>query len=418
MLSAFGFQAVGALAGTGARLRDPRCRERSAWRWMFATAIDPGAAGDDRALLRAESATGSRRAGRTTRRSSRWTRLLRARRPIRGHHLAPQTTAGARQRGERSLPALFRSGNRRATILASVPWFLQDLGTYGIGIFTPTILAATIGTRSDHIRSLADDPNDIMAAQGAAMIDVLLIVGIIFAVLLADRVGRIRLQIAGFIGCAAGLFLAALSADADGPPHGAIFAGFMLFNFMTNLGPNAQTYLIAGEVFPDPVRGMGAGFAAAFAKVGAVPPHSCSRSCSPASAPARCSGVSLSRRLQAPSSPDVSDRDDGNQPLTRSGGRAVACGPIAISGTATWPARRRTSLGLAIAAEPGHRGQKAERNRFVVAVSAISAVDIGLHATHQPGVTLTAAATNSGAGIAAAISGDARVGASNFVHVG
>ena len=45
----------------------------------------------------------------------------------------------------------------------------------------------------------------------------------------------------------------------------------MLFNFMTNLGPNAQTYLLAGEVFPTEVRGMGAGFAAAFAKIGAVP---------------------------------------------------------------------------------------------------------------------------------------------------
>ena len=44
----------------------------------------------------------------------------------------------------------------------------------------------------------------------------------------------------------------------------------MLFNFMTNLGPNSQTYLIAGEVFPTHVRGLGAGFAAAAAKVGAV----------------------------------------------------------------------------------------------------------------------------------------------------
>jgi MFS transporter, putative metabolite transport protein len=44
----------------------------------------------------------------------------------------------------------------------------------------------------------------------------------------------------------------------------------MLFNFMTNLGPNAQTYLLAGEVFPTHVRGTGAGFAAAFAKIGAV----------------------------------------------------------------------------------------------------------------------------------------------------
>ena len=48
-----------------------------------------------------------------------------------------------------------------------------------------------------------------------------------------------------------------------------IFAGFMLFNFMTNLGPNAQTYLIAGEVFPTAIRGKGAGFAASFAKIGA-----------------------------------------------------------------------------------------------------------------------------------------------------
>ena len=44
----------------------------------------------------------------------------------------------------------------------------------------------------------------------------------------------------------------------------------MLFNFITNLGPNAQTYLLAGEVFPTHIRGKGAGFAAAFAKIGAV----------------------------------------------------------------------------------------------------------------------------------------------------
>jgi MFS transporter, putative metabolite transport protein len=47
-----------------------------------------------------------------------------------------------------------------------------------------------------------------------------------------------------------------------------IFTGFMPFNFMSNLGPNAQTYLLAGEVFPTAIRG--AGFAAAFAKIGAV----------------------------------------------------------------------------------------------------------------------------------------------------
>jgi MFS transporter, putative metabolite transport protein len=100
------------------------------------------------------------------------------------------------------------------TILASVPWFLQDLGTYGIGIFTPTILATVIGASIAHPRNVAElIQSDILATKGAAFIDVLLIVGIAFAVLLADHVGRIRLQILGFIGCAVGLLLAALSAE-------------------------------------------------------------------------------------------------------------------------------------------------------------------------------------------------------------
>ena len=69
----------------------------------------------------------------------------------------------------------------------------------------------------------------------------------------------------------AGLPLPASPPAFQGTPQFAlIFGGFMLFNFMTNLGPNAMTYLIAGEVFPTHIRGMGAGFAASFAKIGAV----------------------------------------------------------------------------------------------------------------------------------------------------
>lgn len=36
------------------------------------------------------------------------------------------------------------------------------------------------------------------------------------------------------------------------------------------MGPNAQTYLLAVEVFPLHIRGTGAGFAASFGKIGAV----------------------------------------------------------------------------------------------------------------------------------------------------
>src|SRR5262249_7055165 len=146
---------------------------------------------------------------------------------------AAPATAASRQ----SALALFGKANLRATVLASVPWFLQDLGTYGIGIFTPTILAASIGHKSEHVRSLADlISNDELAAKGAALIDVLLIVGIVFAVLLVNKFGSIRLQIWGFIGCAAGLLIAAASGYATGSTKTAlIFVGFMLFNFMTNM---------------------------------------------------------------------------------------------------------------------------------------------------------------------------------------
>jgi hypothetical protein len=167
---------------------------------------------------------------------------------------------------------LFNKKNRRATILASVPWFLQDLGTYGIGIFTPTILSHTIGHEITNAQNVAGViARDIAGAKGAALVDTLLIAGILAAVLLADKVGRIKLQVLGFVGCAVGLTLALLQTHADEPLRMLLlFGGFMIFNFMTNLGPNAQTYLLAGEVFPTNIRGKGAGFAAAFAKIGAV----------------------------------------------------------------------------------------------------------------------------------------------------
>jgi MFS family permease len=172
----------------------------------------------------------------------------------------------------KSFMALFNKDNRRATIFSSAPWFLQDLGTYGIGVFTPTMIAAALGSGPDKIRSPADlIASGIHSAQAAALTTSLLVVGIIFAIGLSDRLGRIRLQVFGFLGCAVGLVIATLSIDVSGSAKlELIMGGVMLFNFMTNIGPNAQTYLLAGEVFPTEVRGMGAGFAAMIGKVGAV----------------------------------------------------------------------------------------------------------------------------------------------------
>ena len=185
---------------------------------------------------------------------------------------ADEQAAAARVRRTGGWRELFILPGRRATILASVPWFLQDLGTYGIGIFTPTILVKVIGhedVAAQNVSALI--ARDILAAKGAALLDVLLIAGILAAVLLTDRVGRIRLQRQGGKSEARRAADEAHDLQAAEPTRSILlFAGFMLFNFMTNVGPNAQTYLLAGEVFPTEIRGKGAGFAAAFAKVGAV----------------------------------------------------------------------------------------------------------------------------------------------------
>lgn len=165
---------------------------------------------------------------------------------------------------------LFRGKLQRATILASVPWFLQDLSTYGIGIFTPVIIAAAFGTQSEAHTVAALVHSDLIGARGTALVDVGFLVGIACAIALADRWGRIPLQILGFVGCAAGLIIAALGNSGGRSNLVVIVVGFVLFQFMANLGPNAQTYLLAGEVFPTRVRGLGAGLAAATGKVGAV----------------------------------------------------------------------------------------------------------------------------------------------------
>ncbi len=275
VLSAFAFQAVGALVGTLVGYFILSHRESvTDWRLMYATAIVPAVAVVIGRFFITESAHWHVSQGNTDL-AEREVKELLERTPA-----YPKTVLLSREiepslkQPRANLLSLFANPKiRQATIFASVPWFLQDLGTYGIGIFTPTILDASIGaTQHPDLKNLSSIIyDDMMGAKGAAVIDLLLIVGIIAAIFLADRVGRVKLQMIGFIGCAVGLFIASWSVCCTGTAKLlCIFAGFMIFNFMTNMGPNAMTYLIAGEVFPTRVRGLGAGFAASFAKIGAV----------------------------------------------------------------------------------------------------------------------------------------------------
>jgi MFS family permease len=214
VLAAFGCQALGAVLGMAAAawLLAPRLEPLS-WRWLYGLPLLPVA------LLA----------------------LARLRLPESGPWLQSRGVkppAGG-------LAPLWAPPLRRALALAALPWFLQDLTTYGVGLYLPQLLQGS--------RALA------------AWVELAFLAGLLAAIALVDRWGRIPLQITGFLGCAAGLLLAA-RAEARLP----LVAGLLLVQFMTNLGPNPQTYLLAGELFPTALRGRGAGLAAAVGKLGAI----------------------------------------------------------------------------------------------------------------------------------------------------
>ena len=269
VLGAFSFQAIGAIAGTAiAAVVLAQKPELSTWRLFCLLPVVPVILVIWGRLFLPESSHWLVSQGRHEKAEKQLRKLLNRKDiDLLRVEIADRTSTPKRSN---NFAKLFKSKQRRRTILASLPWFFQDLSTYGIGIFTPVIIAAAFGAKAGGADVASIIHDDLIGAKGTALIDIGFLVGISVAIYLADRWGRIPLQITGFIGCAAGLFFALIGRSGGDGNLPLIVVGFVIFQFMTNLGPNSQTYLIAGEVFPTKYRGIGAGFAAASGKVGAV----------------------------------------------------------------------------------------------------------------------------------------------------
>lgn len=160
---------------------------------------------------------------------------------------------------------LFSPQYRRRTILATVPWFIMDVVFYGVGLFTP-ILLASMAFSGDGMNVIA---SDFSASEGTAFLDIFLILGFVINIILIERMGRMRLQIFGFLGMAAGLLML-IGATLMNNPVALVFAGFALYNLLMNMGPNATTFIIPAELFPTNLRATAHGFAAGIAKMGAA----------------------------------------------------------------------------------------------------------------------------------------------------
>jgi MFS transporter, putative metabolite transport protein len=153
-------------------------------------------------------------------------------------------------------------------VLVAVPWFLMDIATYGVGLFTPIILGAIdISGRTGLIT------HDLAAARGSAAIDLFLLFGFLLGIWAVPRFGRIRMQVIGFGSMAGGMLIlmTAVQLSNSSLHIPLVFAGFILFNLLMNAGPNATTFTLAPILFlPTQLRATASGFAASVAKIGAT----------------------------------------------------------------------------------------------------------------------------------------------------
>ncbi len=239
LVGAFSFQAFGMLAGASAGIAILLLHPSSgAWRWMLAAGLVPTLA------------------------------LVVARRGVpESEHWTRQVQQSATGTAAASYRSLFSSRYLRRTLLATLPWSLMDVTLYGVGMFTPTILAALSFVGRGTFLSM-----DIASTEGTALLDIFLIVGFALNIWLVERWGRIRLQALGFMGMAIGLALLSLS-DLQPTETGRlalVISGFAIFNLMVNAGPNATTYLLSAELFPTELRASGHGLGAACGKLGAA----------------------------------------------------------------------------------------------------------------------------------------------------
>ena len=156
-----------------------------------------------------------------------------------------------------SIRELLLSPYARRVFFTSVSWFLVDVGVYGVGILTPTLIAEIYGPSQPLLASVITS-GELFVFAG---------VGYLLAIALVDVVGRKPLQVVGFFGMAVPLLADAFFQSTLLLVLVAFFGVFYVFE---NMGPNTTTWIYPVELFPTRLRGTGHGIAATMGKVGAV----------------------------------------------------------------------------------------------------------------------------------------------------
>ncbi|KAL6604853.1 hypothetical protein ACP70R_042797 [Stipagrostis hirtigluma subsp. patula] len=167
-----------------------------------------------------------------------------------------------------SLRFLRRHG--RDLFACASAWFLLDIPYYSSTLFQSQIYQPWFPPAS-RVNAFQEAFN---VAKFQAIIAVAsTIPGYFAAVLLIDRVGRRRLQMAGFLLMAAFLFALAGPYDRYWRGHATdawYIVLYALTFFSANLGPNTTTFILPAELFPARFRSTCHGISGAAGKLGAL----------------------------------------------------------------------------------------------------------------------------------------------------
>ncbi|KAE9570253.1 putative inorganic phosphate transporter 1-6 [Colletotrichum fructicola] len=143
-------------------------------------------------------------------------------------------------------------------------WFCNDVFFYGNKLF-----------QSQFISVISSNPDSLLTKWTWSLINVVVsLAGYYLASLFIDNklYGRKMMQQVGFLMCFVMFVIPAFKYEYYTSPAGikAFQAMYFISSFFNQFGPNSVTFLVAGEVFPTPIRASAHGFSACIGKAGAL----------------------------------------------------------------------------------------------------------------------------------------------------
>ncbi|KAI1064983.1 hypothetical protein LB507_000581 [Fusarium sp. FIESC RH6] len=149
-------------------------------------------------------------------------------------------------------------------LATSGTWFCNDVFFYGNKLF-----------QGQFIKVISPDSNSIFTTWTWNLVNITVsLAGYYLASLLIDNkmYGRKMMQQVGFFMCFLMFVIPAFKYDYYTSPAGihSFQAMYFISSFFNQFGPNSVTFLVAGEVFPTPIRATAHGFSACIGKSGAL----------------------------------------------------------------------------------------------------------------------------------------------------